>query len=108
MKLDSIKHEGTWNDIASSLNSNFSKIQQAINSGNTGGGGGTVVSDTTYIHYQSSSSSVWIITHDLGKYPSVSIVDSSGTIVYGDVKYNDENKLTVTFTSAFSGRAYLN
>jgi hypothetical protein len=108
MKLDSIKHEGTWNDIASSLNSNFSKIQQAINSGNTGGGGGTIVSQTTYIHYQNSSSSVWVITHYLGRFPSVTVVDSAGSEVVGDVTYDSDNQVTVRFMAAFSGKAYLN
>lgn len=66
------------------------------------------VQDKNYVHTQSSVSTTWSITHNLGKKPSVTIVDSGDTTVIGDVTYNDNNSLTVTFSSAFSGKAYLN
>ena len=61
-----------------------------------------------YTHNQSSSSASWVITHNLGKYPSVAVQDSAGTDVVGEVEYNTTQKLTITFSSAFSGTAYLN
>ena len=67
-----------------------------------------VTSDITYAHNQISPSSTWSITHNLGKYPSVSIVDSSGNVVQGNVKYESVNKVTIDFSAEFSGRAYLN
>jgi hypothetical protein len=63
---------------------------------------------STYIHIQLSSSDSWNVKHNLGKYPSVSIVDSAGSLVIGDVYYMDENELYVVFSSPFSGKAYLN
>ena len=39
MELDIIKLQTTWNDAAGSLNNNFAKIQQAINTGSGGGSG---------------------------------------------------------------------
>ena len=51
---------------------------------------------------------LWTIQHNLGKYPSVSVADSAGTEVVGDVQYIDKNKLSVVFTAPFSGKAYLN
>lgn len=62
----------------------------------------------TFVHAQRSASSEWIIRHNLGKYPSVTVVDSAGSVVYGDVVYDNDRQLTVRFTSAFSGKAYLN
>lgn len=56
---------------------------------------------------QPSASSSWVITHELGGHPSVTIVDSAGTQVIGEVKYDSETQITVTFTAAFSGFAYL-
>lgn len=50
----------------------------------------------------------WIITHNLKRYPSVSIVDSSGALVFGDVTYISENELHVKFQAPFSGICYLN
>ncbi len=62
----------------------------------------------SYIHNQIIPSEKWEITHNLKKYPSVSIVDSSKRIVIGDIKYISNMNIEITFTSAFSGKAYLN
>jgi hypothetical protein len=62
----------------------------------------------TYIHNQISSASTWSIQHNLGRYPSVSIVDSGGSIVLGAVKYISENEIQISFSAAFAGRAFLN
>ena len=64
--------------------------------------------DLHYEHEQLSPQSTWNIAHNLGKFPSVSIVDSGGSIVVGDIEYIDTNNLTITFSSAFSGKAYCN
>lgn len=64
--------------------------------------------DKHFTFTQSIASDLWTIQHDLGKYPSVSIVDSSENEVVGDVTYLTKNKLTISFTAPFSGKAYLN
>lgn len=64
--------------------------------------------DKSFTHIQSSSSATWVITHNLGKYPAVAVQDSAGTDVFGEVEYNSIYKLTITFSGAFSGSAYLN
>jgi hypothetical protein len=60
-----------------------------------------------YVHTQTSASTTWTITHTLGGRPSVTIVDSAGTVVVGEVGYNSDTTVVVSFTSAFSGFAYL-
>lgn len=67
-----------------------------------------IAQDKTYSHEQLSPATQWIITHNLNKYPSVSIIDSAGNIVFGDVKHESINKVTLSFTSAFAGKAFLN
>lgn len=63
---------------------------------------------TSYEHTQGVAASVWTITHNLGFNPNVTVIDSSGTIYEGEIAYNtNRNSLTVTFTAAFSGKAYL-
>ena len=62
----------------------------------------------TYVHEQSTPSKEWEIKHDLDKYPSVTVVDSSHRVVVGDIEYQDKNKLIVTFKSEFAGKAFLN
>lgn len=62
----------------------------------------------TFIFEQGVASSVWEIEHNLGKYPSVSIVDTAGNEIIASVKYPDENNVIITMTSEFKGKAYLN
>lgn len=52
--------------------------------------------------------STWVIQHNLGRFPSITTVDSAGSEITGAVTYNNENKITVVFNSATSGNAYLN
>jgi hypothetical protein len=67
-----------------------------------------IVGQTTYTHNQASPSSSWTITHNLGRRPSVTIVDSAGNVQIGEVLYSSDNQITVTFAAAFVGYAYLN
>lgn len=58
-----------------------------------------------YRHVQPTPATLWSVQHDLGYRPAVSVQDSAGSVVYGDVEYLDANNLTITFTFAFSGFA---
>ena len=60
-----------------------------------------------HVHTQGAPSTVWTITHALGGYPSVTVVDSSKTVVFGEVSYTSTAQVVVNFTAAFSGYAYL-
>ena len=66
------------------------------------------VGDKTYEHVQSATSASWVVTHGLNKNPSVTVVDSAGTTVVGQVDYNTVDQVTITFKAAFSGKAYFN
>ena len=67
-----------------------------------------VTATNTYVFIQSIPSSVWEINHNLNKVPSVTVVDSAGSIVMGEINYIDMNNITITFSGAFSGKALLN
>lgn len=58
-------------------------------------------------HTQGVASTTWVITHTLGGKPTVTIVDSADTHVFGEVVYNSTTQITVNFSAAFSGKAYL-
>ena len=60
-----------------------------------------------YVHAQGQASSTWTITHTLGGRPSVTVVDSAGTVVYGEVQYLSDTQVSVLFSAGFSGYAYL-
>lgn len=64
--------------------------------------------DKSYIFTQSTAESIWNIHHNLDKYPSVVVVDTGGNVVTGDIEYSTKNTVTIIFTAAFSGSAYLN
>lgn len=68
---------------------------------------GAVPAAIAYHHIQGSSSAVWEITHNLGFYPNVTTMDSSGSIAEGEITHIDNNILRVTFSAPFSGNAYL-
>lgn len=68
-------------------------------------GGG---SDKFFEFSQTVPSSRWEIEHQLDKFPSVTIVDSAGSVVVGDIEYIDSDNVVITFQSAFAGKAYLN
>lgn len=68
----------------------------------------TIEGDKFFLFKQIESKDEWIINHKLKKYPSVSIIDSAGTNVTGEVTYLDENSLRINFSSIMSGKAFLN
>lgn len=68
------------------------------------GGGG----DASYVYVQSSPSATWVINHNMAKFPSVTVVDSADNVVYGEVLYDSNMQVTITFAGAFSGKAFFN
>lgn len=64
--------------------------------------------NSNYTHMQGTPESLWVISHNLNKRPSVSVVASFGAAVVGEVNYIDDNTVTITFADPFSGKAYLN
>ncbi len=62
----------------------------------------------SYIHTQLQAAAQWHVQHGLNRYPSVSIVDSGGSLVIGNIAYISRNEIVLTFTSEFSGKVYLN
>ena len=61
----------------------------------------------SYVHNQLASSTSWTVTHNLNFYPNVTVYDSAGSMVEGSVIHTTATSLTITFSSAISGKAYL-
>lgn len=66
------------------------------------------VTDDTFVYEQGIASDVWVITHNLNKYPSITLVDSAGTVFKAKEEYNSANQVTVYLNGATTGKAYLN
>lgn len=64
--------------------------------------------DKHYVHYQETSSSMWVIYHNLNKYPSVRTYDRYSKELVGEIVFNDLNRVTINFSGAAAGVAYLN
>lgn len=59
-----------------------------------------------FVHDQAIPSTLWTVTHNLGRRPAaVSIIDSGDNEVEGEVQHSGVNELVVSFGSAFSGKA---
>ena len=64
-------------------------------------------SRVAYTHTQSVASDTWVVNHNLSFYPNITVKDSAGTIYEGEISYTSLGSLTLTFSSAFSGTAFL-
>lgn len=71
----------------------------------TGGGGG----DKFYKYVQENAENEWEIVHNLGKFPSVTVIEYySRKEAFGDVEYISNEKLIIRFSEKIKGQAYLN
>jgi hypothetical protein len=90
---------------------NFQAIQSIVNGGlddSNISGSISLAKIPTLVFTQSILSALWTIVHNLGKYPSVEVVDSGGTVIIPDIVYVDTNTVTASFAAATSGKAYIN
>lgn len=65
-------------------------------------------SDAHYIHDQYAPADIWEITHNLEKFPTIQIVDSSNKVIEGHIEHENENKSIAMFNGKFSGKAICN
>lgn len=88
-----------------------SSITEIVGLGNisaTQSDGTVTITSETYVFEQGIPSDTWVITHNLNKYPTVDLVDSSGRVFKSEVDYTDTNSLVVYINGTLSGKAYLN
>lgn len=68
--------------------------------------GGLALEDVSYVHTQATPLAVWYVKHGLNFYPNVTVVDSAGSVVEGNITYLDRSSTVLSFGAAFSGEAY--
>lgn len=85
------------------IQNNITEVQENIQNIVIEGGG-----DASFTFVQTVASATWIVQHNLGKFPAVTVVDSSGHEVVGDISHSNPNSLTIFFSAPFAGSAYLN
>lgn len=60
-----------------------------------------------YTHTQNTPTNTWVIVHNLGNYPTALVYDSSGNECEGSIIQNTTTQMTIVFSAAFSGVAYI-
>ena len=64
--------------------------------------------DSHFEFTQGVPSTSWDVTHNLNKFPSISVVDTGSTTVIGSYEYINKNRVILNFSTAFAGKAFLN
>lgn len=59
----------------------------------------------SYQHTQGAASDTWTVTHGLGRYPAVTVLDSGGSQVECSVNHSSLNQVVITLSYAISGIA---
>lgn len=77
-----------------------------------------ITASSTFIFAQGIPQKVWgnpltpegirYVKHDLNKFASVTVVSDQNQVMIGNVKYINTNEVQLTFSAAFSGKAYFN
>ena len=96
-KTSQLENDSLIEDVTGSGLINASKNNQTV-----------TITSQTYIFEQGIASDIWVINHNLNKYPSVTVVDTAETVFTAQVEYNDKNTCTVYINGSTKGKAYLN
>ena len=64
--------------------------------------------DLSFEFAQASAATTWTVNHNLGKFPSVTIKLSDGTVGQAAITHTNKNTLTISFSADTSGIAYMN
>jgi len=70
--------------------------------------GSSGAGDKHEVYIQGVASAIWNVNHNMGKFPSVDVIDTGGTNVEGDILYVDADNIILTFSAPFTGTCYMN
>ncbi len=70
--------------------------------------GGISLGDKHYTAQVSTPNVLWVVIHNLGKLPAVSITNNSGKQIEAEVIYDNANQCSIRFNSPTSGFIHLN
>jgi hypothetical protein len=66
-----------------------------------------VTTSISYVYQQATPSNEWTVTHNLGRFPKVTIIDENNEIINAYVRYDSENQVTIKFSEPVRGTALL-
>jgi hypothetical protein len=88
-----------WEDETQQLH------QEILDVAANGGGGGSGVAAVVY--HQTTPSSLWTINHNMGLYPSVTLLDPSNQQMMAEVQFPSDQQVVVVHSAPYAGTAYL-
>lgn len=97
-----------YNSAVTSISVTNTNTVTTVTINNIGNSPVSTTFNYAYIHDQSTPSATWTVSHNLGKFPSVTIVDSANSEIIGEVNFVNNTTLTLSFSAPFSGKAYIN
>lgn len=68
---------------------------------------GTAGNGAAFTFTQDVASALWLVGHNLGMRPNVTVVDTLEREFEGDVEYVDDDNITISFARPTTGKAYL-
>lgn len=77
-------------------------IGLALFSLTAGGGGGA----SSFTHSQPAPLASWVINHNLGRDPSVSVLTLGGSQIWPEIIHVSENQTQIAFSAPTAGSAY--
>lgn len=66
------------------------------------------VDPPAFVFTQIVPATVWTITHNLNTFPSVTLTDALGNVIFAQVQYISSSQVVATFSTPVAGSAYLN
>ncbi len=72
------------------------------------GGGSDKHSAFTDYYEENTATNPWVVTHNLSKFPSVTVVNRNGVEVQAKVTHDSNNQVTITFAGDTAGKADFN
>jgi hypothetical protein len=75
--------------------------------GTNGVAASEIVPLVSYTHLQNTPASIWTVVHNLNFFPNATVFDSGESQVEGTTTHINETTLTISFSSAISGKAHL-
>lgn len=65
--------------------------------------------ESFYVHTGNDdiAATTWIIDHNMGFHPAVTVINDAGDQVEGEIVYNSTNRVTINFSGSVAGKAYL-
>lgn len=95
MPLIEILPKRNVGECVGDINANFKYLDRTSN-------------DKSVSFEQSAPATVWVVLHELDKYPSVTVIDSDGELTLCEIEYTNENTVTLRFSEPTAGMVYIN